>query len=239
VGPVDRLVQRRQIRRATEQALLTPILDRHIEVDDDEPITGPILVDDVHDELGDASSDAPDDFAPDDRLEIGPGRQTFAGPVGAPIADTLTFGSTPRPWHRTKRPMIAVIAVAAAAMVAWLVVVALRSPGTASEIPKPTVTSPAPAPTTAQLSPTTAPPPQPIPPPPLPPPPPPPAQEAPVITGSNPPARSEPPSQTDKPQIGVTRTPISVAPPSVKPAPGGSNSATPGDAPIRRGWGFF
>jgi hypothetical protein len=222
-------VQRRQIRRATELALLTPLLDRRIDDDDDEPVTGPIFVGGVENE--------PDEVAADDRFETPPGFQ----PVGAPIADTLTNRSIPRPWYRTKQTKIALIAGAVIAMTVSVVLVALRGSGTAPGESTTAVTSATPAPSSARLSPSSVAPTQPVvppaPPPVPPPPPPPPAEQAPVVTGSNPWPRSQAPSPTEKPRIDVTRTPMSVAPPSIKPVPG-TNSATPGDAP-RRGWGFF
>lgn len=222
MGPVDRLVQRRQIRRATERALLTPtpllaqtgVIDEDERVDvegldealdDDEPITAPIFVGEIH---------QPDESSWDGRTPaVGRG-------------------------HRATQATIAVIAAAAIAIVVSVVLILLRSPGVAPRDSKTAVTSSAPAPTTARPTPSRLPATQPVvspPPAPPPPPPPPPAQQAPVLTGSNPAPRSEPPSPAERPQIGVTRTPISVAP-SVKATP--TNTATPGDAP-RRSWGFF
>lgn len=217
MGPVDRLVQRRQIRRATEQTLLTPLLDRHFGDNDDEPVTGPIYT---------GEWDGP---GWDDRFDP-PG----FGPVGAPIAGTLAVGPIPRPWYRSK---IAVVAAAVIAVVVSVVAVALRGSATAPEQSTTSVTSAPPAPTSPALSPSSVAPTAPVVPPAPPPPPPPPPQsveQAPVVTGSNPSPRSQTPSETEKPQINVTRTPMSVTPPSVKPAP----TATPGDAP-RRSWAFF
>jgi hypothetical protein len=228
VGPVDRLVQRRHIRRATEQALLIPLRERHVEAEADEPITGPIFA-------GGTWWDEQDEFAGDDRPQVPPGLQAVGLQA---VGDSLTFRSIPRPWYRTKQTMIAVIAALAVAMVVWVVLVALRSPAAPSEQPRTTVTSPTPAPTSVQLSPSSIPPVvPPVVPPPPPPPPPPSAEQAPVLTGSNPAPRSAA-SPTEKPQIGVTRTPISVAP-LITPTPTpGTNSATPGDTP-RRGWGSW
>jgi hypothetical protein len=183
VGPVDRLVQRRHIRRATEQALLIPLREQHVEAEADEPITGPIFAGGTWWE-----------FAGDDRPQVPPGWQAVGRhavgrqAVGRQaITDTLTFRSTPRPWYRTRQTMIAVIAALAVAMVVWVVLVALRSPAAPSEQPRTTVTSPTPAPTSVQLSPNSIPPVvPPVVPPPPPPPPPPSAEQAPVLTGSNP-----------------------------------------------------
>jgi hypothetical protein len=74
-----------------------------------------------------------------------------------------------------------------------------------------------------------------------------PAQEAgpePVVPRQYyPQPRQSAPEQSDKPEIGVTRTPVTRAPISATPPPPpkpDNNSATPGDAPgaPKRGWGW-
>jgi hypothetical protein len=150
-----------------------------------------------------------------------------------------TADNRARPWYRTKHAVTALAAAGLAAMVVCGVLLMLRSPGTGAE--ESTTVSPK-ASTTAQPAPSSVQPTQasaPVPPPAPPPPPPSAAQinPAPVATDENPPPRPATPSQTEKPEIGVTRTPISVAPQPWPTTPG-TNSATPGDAP-KHHWGFF
>ena len=151
----------------------------------------------------------------------------------------------PRPWYRTKPAMIALIGAAAVAIVVS-VVLALRNPEASSE-QSPTIapsTYTQPTPSTVQPAPSSTPPirasASPPPAAPRPPPPPPTTAQEPVPApdgggGSNPNPypRQAPPSRTNKPEIGVTRAPISVAP-TPRPAPSNDN-AKPGEQP-RRSW---
>jgi hypothetical protein len=249
VGPVDRLVQRRQIRRATEQALVSSVFeglgisaaqegtapaesDRGVDQlwddprggwDEPEPDTGPIHVDEVHDSLldhpDDSSWDDPDD-SPRNPYGI-PLRHALSG---VPVSNTLTFRSKARPWYRTKQAVIVLIGAAVAAFVVTGVLVLLRSPAT--DVEESTTVAPSapisatPALTSTPPSPSGLPPPPPSPPPP--PPPPPPSAEtdtAPVDTGGDPWQPSAPSTQAEKPEIGVTRTPATRAPISVAPPP--------------------
>jgi len=274
VGPVDRLVQRRQIRRATEQALISSVFDglgisaaqegaaaaesdRGVDQlwddphdgggwDEQEPVTGPILVGEVHDSL----QDHPDDSSWEDPDESP--RNPYGVPLrdarsGVPVSSTLSFRSKAQPWYRTKRAVIALVVGAVAAFVVIGVLVLLRSP--AADVEESTTVAPSaptsatPALTSAPPSPSSLPPAPPSAPPPPPPPPPPSAAEidtGSVVTGADEWQPSAPSSQTDMPEIGVTRTPVTRAPISATPPPPpdpGTNSATPGDGRKRGGWG--
>jgi hypothetical protein len=146
------------------------------------------------------------------------------------------------PWYRSKR----VLTVAGGAAVAALVLAGalLLTRGSAAGVQESTPVSPT-NPTSAEPAPSS---PAPAlstsiaPPPPLPPPPPPPPSAeqitAPAPTRVYTPRRSAP-SESDMPEIGVTRTPVTRAPMSATPPPPPSpdrNSSKPGDAP-KGGWG--
>jgi hypothetical protein len=150
--------------------------------------------------------------------------------------------STTGPWYRSKRVLIAAAAMAAVALVLSGVIVFTRVSGAGVEEStpvspsNPTTAGPAPSSQAPVLSTAVAPPP------PLPPPPPPaPSADqitAPPTRGYTPPRRSAP-AQSDMPEIGVTRTPITRAPLSATPPPPRTpdrNSSTPGDGP-KGGWG--
>ncbi len=164
-------------------------------------------------------------------------------PVGS-ASRTLTFKPAAAPWYRDRRGLVVLIAVIAVAVVLALVPMLLKGSGPGSEEPTnapPTTAGPAPTsaqPTSNSNAPTltsrSAPPPPPSPPQP---PPPPPTQEAPVYVPQYPGPRSGSSSEQAKPEIGVTRAPISVSPKPVTPP----TSAAVGDngTPPRRGhWGF-
>jgi hypothetical protein len=149
------------------------------------------------------------------------------------------------PWYGSRRVVTAAIAVAVTSAVVVGVLLLLRSPGSGvEESPSvsptnPTSAQPAPASSAPQLS-DSAPPPVLLPPPPPPPPPPPAAEIAPPpANGGYTPPRQSAPSQSDMPEIGVTRTPVTRAPMSATPPPPKApdrNSSTPGDGP-KGGWG--
>jgi hypothetical protein len=150
--------------------------------------------------------------------------------------------STTAPWYRSKRVLAAAAAVAAVALVLTGVILFTRGSagGVEESTPvspsNPTTASPAPSSPAPALSTAIAPPP-----PPLPPPPPPSADQITVAPtrGYTPPRRSAP-SQSDMPEIGVTRTPVTRAPFSATPPPPRTpdrNSATPGDGRGGGGWG--
>lgn len=156
--------------------------------------------------------------------------------------DTLTTAYRPRPPLRTKQilTVLGAVAVAVVAVLALLALVRDSGGGVEESTAVPASTTAGPDPTSAGTPLTSLPPRRAglALPPPAPPPPPPSAERinpAPVVTRQNPRPRYVPPSQPDrKPEIGVTRAPISVAP---TPRPG--NGATPGDGPAQRRGGFF
>jgi hypothetical protein len=146
----------------------------------------------------------------------------------------LTFRAPPQPWYRTKQATIALIAAASAAVAVPVVILVWpNSPATApsksTSVAPQTSTSAQPAPS-AQPTPTNAPPPPP--PPPLPPPPP--TEDPASAPADSQPYWTRPASPpSEKPDVGVTRTPVTRAPISVAPQPRQqpteNNSANPGD----------
>ena len=148
--------------------------------------------------------------------------------------------SRPQPWYRNKRVKTGLIAAAAVGVAVPLVLLVVRSLATGAEestmVPSRAPTSAQPVPTSAAPALSTAKPSAPAPPPP-----PPEASPEPVIPRQyypQPPQSA--PDQTDKPEIGVTRTPVTRAPISAKPPPPPPpqrNSSTPGDAG-GGGWGW-
>jgi hypothetical protein len=187
------MTERRVIQRAADEALMTP-----------RP-------------LPDGDHDDSRDHAPDDRdyppgfgsARVGDPNVTVLSGISA-----LAGGYRNRPWYQTRRlfPVLAVALILAVA--AWGIIGVLRNPGD----------SPAVSPTG-----------EPAPASPLPPmsrgepievaPPPPPAPR-PTAEKLNPPAnrngqwpRSRPSRPDGKPEIGVTRTPVTRAPLSVAPIP--------------------
>ena len=161
---------------------------------------------------------------------------TVNGQLRALDNSTLTFRPPRAPWYRTRRAMIALVAVAFAAVALPVLTLVLRDspaagPEESTSLAPQASTTPQPTPSSAEPTPVNAPPP-------LPPPPPPPPTAPTEDTGSTdtepvPWTRPAAPEPTHKPDIGVTRTPvtrapISVAPPQPRQSPQG-NSATPGD----------
>lgn len=195
-----------------------------------EPITEPIPVLEVDDEpYEDLPSEIGRAFT-----EAGPYIERPGSPIG-----TLTFKPAPVPWYRTKPARVAFLGAAGLAVVLAIVPLVLRSPGTAPEEstgPAPTATTSAgpastTAPSDARPTPTSAP----APPPPPPPAPPPPAEDsAPAYTRQYPAPRTAAPPQQEKPEIGVTRAPMSVEPGIRTPPP--TNSADIGDGKNRGGF---
>ena len=154
-----------------------------------------------------------------------------AAPETPVAAGWLIQPRRPDPWYRTR----AVIPAAAALAVAIPVtLVTMRAPEPAPDRPQPVPVPVTTAATSSPLAPSAAPAP--------PPPDPDPAQELPTQTEQptyHVPRHTEP-TQRRKPEIGVTRTPVTRKPISaVPPAPPttGRNSSTPGDEP--GGWGFW
>jgi hypothetical protein len=232
VGPVNKVVERRQIRRAAEEALTDPRLRL--------PLIGAEF-----DEPGQQSDDLPPGFGGVPRSN------GFAShPASAPVFTTLTFRVRPDPWYRTNAAKLVLVVLGLAAAVASLVVLLWPSSkpepqpqdagSTSAPAPTPSASPTPSAPPSAELLPPSPAPPVGLPPG-VPPPPPPPSadQMAPPAA----PPRYYPPPQYDeptqkKPDTGLTRAPISVAP-QVKAPTGPSGSAIPGDAPPRKHRGFF
>jgi hypothetical protein len=167
---------------------------------------------------------------------------TVNGQLRASSNSSLTFRSPPPPWYRSKQARIALIAVASAAVAVPIVLLTFRAAPSTSPVQS---TSVAPRPSmSTQPAPSSAPTPINNVPPPLPPPPPPPPPPAAEDTGSDPQpywTRPAAPPPAEKPDVGVTRTPVTRAPISVAPVPRQSpdnNSATPGDGRRRgcAGW---
>ncbi|WP_157561446.1 hypothetical protein [Mycobacterium sp. E802] len=134
------------------------------------------------------------------------------GPVSNFELHDWSFKPAPVPWYRTRRATLALIAtgLAAAAIVISGVLLLLRD-SAPSDTPSPT-TSPSPSTTNPAPSPSLR---VGVPPAPPAPPPPPPeeTQQAPVYRPTH------RPTPTKKPEIGVTRTPVTRSPISVAPQP--------------------
>ncbi|MGV0743289.1 hypothetical protein [Mycolicibacterium sp. XJ870] len=147
----------------------------------------------------------------DARPDTGPD----AGPDGFDAFDinTWNFKPAPVPWYRTRGAAIALIAagVAAAAIVVSVVLLLLRDAPSSVDRDEPTSVAPTAGTTPPTPSPTLR-----VGVPPAPPPPPPPTQEAPRSPVYRPTQR---PRESKKPEIGVTRTPVTRSPISVAPEP--------------------
>jgi hypothetical protein len=248
VGRVNRLTERRQLRRAAEEALMTPAFSSRLDVAVATPSTaGPF------DTREDA--DYPDPWG-DDR---GTNGHELAEAITEPIAvaalhDRLLgapIGSwnpdrigrrrfrVAQPWYRTKTATAALTAaaLAAVAIVVSSVLLVSRSGEQANSVTSAASTAARPPPSSAQPAPSApgassaAPAPPPPPPPPLPSA----APDSPPSVWRNHAGSPSRPSPTKKPEIGVTRAPMSVAP-SLPPPPA-NNSATPGGGHNHH-WGF-
>lgn len=205
-----------------------------------EPITEPIPVVDVDADVDDVPQDQGDDASwhelEEPERDFSYARAFVERPPGSPIS-ALTFKPAPRPWYRTKHAMAALIAAAALAVVLVIIPLVSRSPGarpeestgpapTGATSAEPSASSAPPAPSAAQPTLTSAP----APPPPPPPAPPPPADDgAPVYTRDYQAPRA---SEPNKPDVDVTRAPISVAPEARTPPV----TAKPGEGSNRRGF---
>jgi hypothetical protein len=135
-------------------------------------------------------------------------------PFDAFDENTWYFEPAPVPWYRSKVAVTALIATAAAAiaLVVSGVLLLVGGPDTAVDDSTTSVTPTAPTTVASSESETT-----PESPPPLPPPPPPPETSAEPVA---PPAQTlapRAPRPTSKPEIGVTRTPVTRSPLSVAP----------------------
>jgi hypothetical protein len=205
----------------------TDLEDDHVSNGHHDPITEPIpVVEGVYD-----VQDVPEQFGfreeqPGRREEIG---RAFsdAGPFidrsPGSATSTLTFKPAPAPWYRTRRGLVVLIAVVAVAVVLSIIPLLMRNPVPDTDEPTtvpPTSAGPAPssAPQTSdRVAPTLTSQPAPPPPPPPPAPPPPAQDDAPAYTREYPAPRGGSSSEPAKPEIDVTRAPISVAPKPVTP----------------------
>ena len=255
MGRVTRLIERRQLRRAADQALTTPAflrpldpataepgraaavdsspgieyLDRGADHPDtaspesDDAVTVPIPLAALHEQLDDAR----DDLEFDDDPALTP------IVVGTPDLFERSHFRIAKPWYRSKAAVV--MGVAAVALVLSTVLVLSRVSVHATGVTADASTAPSPRQTTALptlssgaplLS--SAPPA-----PPPPPPPPPPSSASPTPSWrDNESWKPSPPSPTKKPEINVTRAPMSVAPRALPPP---SSSAPPGGG---HGWHF-
>ena len=252
MGRVTRLIERRQLRRAAEQALTTPAFLRPL----DRPTADPGRAVPVDASEGlDRGADHPDTASPESDDAV-----TVPIPLAAlneqldDACDDLEFNDDPaltpiavwtpdpfershfrvaKPWYRST--VAAVMGVAAAALV--LSTVLLLSRGSESEhatgVAADASTATSPRQTTAlpTLS-SGAPLLSNTPPAPPPPPPPPPSSASPTPAWrDNESWKPSPPSPTKKPEVNVTRAPMSVAPRALPPP----SSAPPGGG---HGWHF-
>lgn len=217
-------MERRQIRRAAEEAL-------------DETPTDPRLpIIELPDEIDEdpARDDLPPGFAGAPHHTNG----YAPHPATAPAFTTLTFRAKPEPWYRSNAAKIALLVVGLVAAVTSVVV--LLWPSSTAPQDAGTTTAPAPSPSASatptkpqqpSLLPPLAPPPVGLPPPP---PPPPPAEPPPPAAPPRYYPRYTEPTTQRPPRIDVTRAPISVAP-SIKQTPA---TATPGQNKGGGGWGW-
>lgn len=130
-------------------------------------------------------------------------------------ANTWNFKPAPPPWYDSTQAKLAIVAVSLAAAAMVVSIVLLLVQGSTAEDDEPSTSTSA-SPTTTATTATSSE----LPPPP--PPPPPPTSEspeqAPVIVRPRQPTR-----QSNKPEIGVTRTPVTRSPISVSPQRPGAN----------------
>lgn len=161
---------------------------------------------------GDGPPAAPEnlDFAPvayEDGWEYAPaGTPHDERPFDAFNANTWRFKPAPPPWYQASsaRLAIAAVVIALVALVVAVVLLAFRGPSENTVPSRETSTAPATSTPTTVTARTSA-----LPPPP--PPPPPPPEPAPAGGGGGGGQRVEP-RQTKKPEINVTRNPLSVRP---------------------------
>ncbi|WP_181428312.1 hypothetical protein [Mycolicibacterium moriokaense] len=263
MGRVNRLMERRVLRRAADEALLTPAFVRSIDippgtasrvdtashVDDADPggsepdtdprepldaITEPIAVTALQGRLRNSADDVELDDMPATARAADLPASAAVGTWEPTVIEPRRVRVGP-PWYRTK-PVAALAAIAAAAIVASAVLLVSRGSEQTTTVAPEASTTAAPHPSSGRPAPSSAPPAASNPPSAPPPPlPPPPASPPPVRNDNS--WTPNPPSPTKKPEIGVTRAPSFSATPPPPPAPG-KNSATPGDAPPHH-WGFW
>jgi hypothetical protein len=219
----------------------TDVEDDHVSNGHHDPLTEPIPVAEGVCDVQNVPDDEQSDGYPDEqsgfreeqfrrREEIGRAL-SYTGPFidrrPGSATSTLTFKPAPQPWYRTRRGLVVLIAVVAVAVVLSIIPLFMRNPAPdtdeSTNVP-PTSAEPAPssAPQTSNsIAPTLtsqpAPPPSPPPPAPPPPPPPPAQDDAPTYPREYPAPRGGSSPKPAKPDIDVTRAPISVAPKPVTP----------------------
>lgn len=230
---MDRVTERRTIRRVAEEAMSDPRLGLPAKFTPGETQSDALPPGfagrPVRDNYADAENNGyVNDFRPH--------------PMSRPTSTQLMFRLRPTPWYRTKAAKLVVAVLALAAAVTGIVIL-LWPTSTPAPTDSTPATSQAPAPSpsptatpSASLRPSATP--EVIAPPPPPPPPPPPSQSAPPPAAPPryyPQPRYNPPPPSVKPEIGVTRAPISVKP-TVKPPPA-FEKPKPGEA--SRGGGFW
>jgi hypothetical protein len=129
-------------------------------------------------------------------------------------ANTWNFKPAPPPWYDSPQAKLAIAAVSLAAVALVVSIVLLLFQGSSGGDEPSPATDPTPTTTPTTATSSAVPPP--------PPPPPPPTSEtpeqAPVVVRPRQPTR-----QTNKPEIGVTRTPVTRSPISVSPQRPGAN----------------
>ncbi|OBK71875.1 hypothetical protein A5651_17890 [Mycobacterium sp. 1274761.0] len=221
---MSRLMERRALRRAADQALLTSLVTASARPAGsalEEPTTEPIPV---------------------DNFETSPEPAEPPAPAAAEAAYALPSHGfamarvRKQPWYRAKPTVGALVAgiVVAVALGGWLVFRSRATTAEQSTTEVPTSVLP-PAPSKSPPPAGTAPKRAATPPPPTSSPPPPPASSRP--TNSAPQRQYSPryidSSPTQKPRVDVTRAPMSVAP--VPKPVAGSESNIPGDAPDKEG----
>jgi hypothetical protein len=175
----------------------------------DDPVDDPVDMDqlDVDPTVdGEFAEECADDPHPDPEwVEPAPPTESEERTFDAFNASTWNFKPAPTPWYRTGHaaPVIVAVSIAVVALIVSVVLLAFRGSSDAETVPA-SETSTVPTSSTAPSTTSDVP----LPPPPPPPPPPPTASEierAPVIVRQQ-------PRPTKKPEINVTRLPMSVSP---------------------------
>jgi len=247
---VNRLMERRHLRRAADQALMTPAFLRPLDIPVATPSIAPpfdtgtdVDYTDWWGDDGDTKSHerdaitepievaalhdqlrAPDDFGLDDvpATALAADRAASA-PIGTWTPDLTEFRVV-QPWYRTKAAAATLAAAALAAIVVSAVMLASRGAEQSTSVTPQASTTASPPPSSAQPVPNGVPPAASN----TPPAPPPPATTAspPPVWRNHDSWSPSPPSPTKKPEFGVTRAPISVTPPP-PPKPGPTPDGKP------------
>jgi len=183
----------------------SPATNGHEPVD---AITEPIAVAALHDRLRSAPDDLEPDQVPTTALAA---EQPASAPIGTWIPDRFEFGVV-RPWYRTKPAAATLAAVALAAIAVSSIVLVSRGTEQATSVTPEASTTAGPPPSSAQPAPSHVPPAASNTPPAPPPPPSASTVSRPPVVRNQQSWSPNPPSPTKKPEIGVTRPPISAPP---------------------------